>query len=101
MAEAGNPPRLMRILKFLPSANWERIWANLHACWSTEAVKSNWYLVIQDIMPTNERLHKIRLVDSPLCRKCGELDTAQHRITDCGEVARIWMWTKQRFALIL
>ena len=101
MAEAGNPPRVMRIIQLYPSANWERICTNLHECWTTEAVKINWYMVIQDILPTNERLHKIRLVESPLCGHCGEPDTVQHRITACGEGASIWLWTKRRIEWIL
>jgi hypothetical protein len=51
-------------MSFHPSIDWERIWANLHECCSTEAVKANWYVVIQDVTPTNERLNKIRVVDS-------------------------------------
>ena len=101
MAEADNSPRVMRIMQRNPSADWERIWNNLHECWTTEVVKMNWYVVIQDILPTNERLHKIRLVDSPLCGNCGEPDTVQHRVPACGEGARIWIWTKRHIALIL
>jgi hypothetical protein len=59
------------------------------------------YVVIQDILPTNERLHKIRLLDSSLCSHCGEPDTVQHRVTVCEEEARIWQWTKRRIAWIL
>ena len=81
MAEASNRPRVMLIIQLHPSANWKRLWINLHACWTTEDVKVTWYVVIQDILPTKERLHKIRLTDSPLCRQCGEPDTFQLRIT--------------------
>jgi hypothetical protein len=107
--EAGNPPRVMRIIPLYPSADWERKWTNLHECCTTEAVKINWCMVIQDILPTNvviqdilptnvviqdilptnvviqdilptnERLHKIRLVYSQLCGHCGEPDTVQQR----------------------
>ena len=73
----------------------------LHECGTTEAVKINWHVVIQDILPTNERLHEIRLVDSPLCRHCGEPDPVQHRVTSCGEWASIWLWNKRRIAWIL
>jgi hypothetical protein len=59
MAEVGNPPRVMRIVQPHPSADWERLWTNLHECWTAEAVEINWYLGIQDILPTNERLNKI------------------------------------------
>ena len=65
MAEAGNPPRIMRIRHLHPCADWARIWENLHACWTTEVVKANWYRVIHDILPTNERLHKISLEAPP------------------------------------
>ena len=95
------PPRVMRIMQLHPSADWERIWTNLHEFWTTEAVKINWYVVIQVIKPTNERLHKIRLVDSPLCGHCGEPDTFHHRVTACGEGARNWPWSKRRIAWIL
>ena len=91
----------MRIMQLHPSADWGRIWTNLHECWNSEAVKVNWYVMIQDILSTSERLHKIRLVDSALCRHCGEPDTFQHRVTPCGEGARIWLWTKRRIAWIL
>ena len=91
----------MRIGQLHPSADWERIWNNLHACSTTEAVRVNWYLVIQDILPTNARLHKIRLDGSPLCRHWGEPDTIQHKVTECGEGTRIWNWTKRRIAWIL
>ena len=101
MTEAGNPPRVMCIMQLHPSADWERILTNLHACWTTKAVNIDWYVMIQDILSTNERLHKIRLVDSPLCGHCGEPDTVQHRVTPCGEGARIWLWTKRRIAWIL
>jgi hypothetical protein len=71
MAKAGNQPRVMRIIQLHPSADWERIWINLHECWMTEADKVTWYMVIHDILPTNELLQKIRLVASPLSRQCG------------------------------
>jgi len=86
MAEAGNPPRIMRIRQLHPWADWARIWENLHACWTTKAVKANWYRLIHDVLPTNERLQKISLVaSSPQCNQCRGSDTVQHRLTECEE----------------
>jgi len=101
MAEAGNPPRVMRIMHLHPSADWERIRTNSHEFWTMETVKINWYVVIHDILSTNERVHKIRLVDSPRCGHCGEPDTVQNRVTACVEGARIWLWTKRCIVWIL
>ena len=100
VAEAGNPPRVMRIRQLHPSADWEIIWNNLHTCWTTEAIRINWHRVIHDILPTNECQHKIHLVDSPHCSQCGEPDTVQHRTSECGEGTRIWNWTKCRIVWI-
>jgi hypothetical protein len=101
IAEAGNPQRVMHIKQLHPSADSETICTNLHECWMTKAVKINWYVVTHDTLPTNERPHKSRLVDSSLCGHYGEPDTVQHRVTACGEWTRIWLWTKRRIAWIL
>jgi hypothetical protein len=64
-------------------------------------MKHTWYTVIHDIIPTKERLHKIRLAQTPLCPQCNIPDTLQHRITECGEGKEQWIWTKCRIASLL
>ena len=66
-----------------------------------ERLKSLWYTVIHDIVPTNERLAVIHFSDTELCNQCGKTDTLQHRITDCGERVVIWNWTLARIAALL
>jgi hypothetical protein len=58
-----------------PTTDWGRVWANLHTTWAEDAIKVNWFKVIHDILPTNERLHAIRLTGTPLCPNCGEHDS--------------------------
>jgi hypothetical protein len=91
----------VRIMLFYPTTDWNRVWSNLHATWAADAVKANWFRVIHDILPTNERLHTIRLTDSVLCSQCGERDTFMHRIRECGEEREIWEWTRKCIAWIL
>jgi hypothetical protein len=98
---AANPPRNVRIAVMYPTSDWERVWATLHATWAAGSIKVNWFKVIHDILPTNERLHAIRLAVSPLCSNCGEHDTIMHRIIECGEGRKIWEWTRNRIAWIL
>ena len=43
----------------------------------------------------------IQLSDTELCNQCVKTDTLQHRITDCGEGAIIWNWTRARIAVLL
>jgi hypothetical protein len=82
---ATNKPRDVRITLHYPTTDWDRVWSNLHATWAANAIKVNWFRVMYDILPTNERLHTIQLTDSAHCSTCGERDTIMHRITDCGE----------------
>jgi hypothetical protein len=58
-----------------PITDWELVWANLPETWAADSIKVNWLKVIHDILPTNERLHAIRLAGSPLCSSCGEHDS--------------------------
>ena len=60
-----------------------------------------WFIVIHDIIPTNERLAKIHLTDTTLCKYCGQPDTLQHRITECNEGTDVWKWTRTQLAIIL
>jgi len=90
----------VRIEILWPDTDWAVGWKNL---WETPApvsTKASWYQIIHDIVPTQERLHKIRIVPTDLCHSCAE-DTLQHRITECGDGRRQWEWTRQRVALML
>jgi predicted RNA-binding Zn-ribbon protein involved in translation (DUF1610 family) len=98
---AANPPRNARITMRCPTTDWGRVWANLHGTWEADSFKANRYKVIHDILPTNERLHAIRLTVTPLCPNCGKHDTVIHRIIQCGKGQKIWEWTKNRIAWIL
>jgi hypothetical protein len=99
LAETGT--RVMRIARLWPATDWESVWKNLQTTPVPETTKSTWYRIIHDIMPTNERLHKIRLSASDLCRHCDRLDTLEHRLTECGDGNPMWEWIRQRLALML
>ena len=40
-----------------------------------------------------ERLFRYNLVDSPLCPRCMELETLEHKFATCSYVAAIWQTT--------
>ena len=77
-----------------PDIQWKAAWRNLHNAPVPERYKSEWYKVIHDILPTQDRLHKIRLSPTNKCRNCQEPDTMAHRIVTCGNARKIWQWTK-------
>ena len=80
----------MRITKIWPNTNWNTVWKNLHYTPIPGGTKAVWYKVINDILPTNERLHKIQMSPTDTRSICGMHDTPQHRLTECGEDPQIW-----------
>ena len=93
--------RPLRIMTKYPNNNWTRIWQNFHTAWIPDTVRSTWYMVIHDILPTKERLKRIAKVDSDLCNQCGQTDTIHHRIIECETGRDMWRWTQARIAAIL
>jgi len=57
-------------------------------------------MVIHDVIRTNARLHRIRLMDTDNCTQCRRQDTMLHRLTECGVGQEIWEWTRTRIARI-
>jgi hypothetical protein len=81
---------------FCTLSTWIRVWTNL---WSTpvdDRIIGTWYTIIHDIGPTRDRLHVIHLTTDNLCFTCQVQDTLLHRLTECGEGARHWLWIKAR-----
>ena len=101
MANAERGDLELRVTQKHPIIPWTRVWTTLHTAWIPERLKSLWYTVLHDIVTTKERLGAIQLSDTELCNQCGKTDTLQHRITDYGEGAIIWNWTRTRIAALL
>ena len=49
-----------------PNINWQQVWRNLHNSWVSEEIRSVWYIVIHDILPTNTGLAAITMVETRL-----------------------------------
>jgi hypothetical protein len=91
----------MRIVTRNSMVVWSRVWKNLHMAWVPDTVKTMWFLLIHDILPTNERLSNIKLAATAACDMCGEVDTSLHRLTACRRGMVVWNVTCRLLALIL
>ena len=78
-------PPIMRIERLWPNIEWPRIWKNLLTAPVTDSTKTTWYKIIHDIVPTKERLHKIRIAPTENCRLCDRKDTLLHRLAEFGD----------------
>jgi hypothetical protein len=100
ISTAGNRPREVRIMQLHPAIDWSLVWGNLHNVRLYDGARSAWYMVIHETIPTNVRMHKIRLVDTENCAQCWRQDTMLHRVTECGVGKEIWEWNRTRIARI-
>ena len=91
----------LRVTKMWPNTNWTRVWDNLHETPVSDSTRFIWYKMLHDIIPTNERLQRIRMVQTDTRRKCMMKDTLEHRLSACGEGHKIWEYTKRLLARIL
>jgi len=56
---------------------------------------------IHDIVPTQARIHKIRIAPTENCRLCDRKHTLLQRLVECGDGRYQWEWTKERLAIML
>ena len=78
------------IVKKYPNRRWTNIWNNLHLSNIPTAWKTTVYCYINQIIPTEEKKYRHHLTSSPLCKKCGRLDTLKPRLTHSGDAKLIW-----------
>jgi len=101
MALALKAARYIRTMTQHSATPWSKVWQNLHAIWSSKETEAVWFMVIHDLIPTNDRLAKIQRSATNQCAHSGRPDTLIHRLTECSEGTDIWRWTRSRIAIIL
>jgi len=92
---------VMRITRLWANTDWATVWSNIHGTPVREDIKMDWYKAIHDIVPTQDRLHRIHMAATNLCRQCHVIDNLSHRLLECDEGQVMWDWTKGRNAIIL
>jgi hypothetical protein len=80
-------------MQLRPATDWSLVWGSLHNVILPDEARSAWYTVIHDIILTNGRMHRIRLMNTENCIQCGRQDTILHRLTECGVRQEICEWT--------
>ena len=88
------------IVRKYPGLDWRRVWLNLHSRGLSSQLKLIWYAATNDIVPSNDRLADIHLTATSICLVCGQADSIQQRITDCGEGPLKWNSTRHKLGII-
>jgi hypothetical protein len=92
---------VMRITRLWDNTDWTTVWSNIHGTPVHEDIKMDCYRAVLDIVPTQDRLHRIHMAATNLCRQCNVVDNLSHRLLECDEGQVMWDWTKGRIAIIL
>ena len=98
-AASGHPE--MGVARLWPNIDWRGIWKNLSEAPVWEATRVTWYLVIHEIIPTNEHLRRIKMVQTDTCRHCAAMHTVEHRLIVCCEGKSVWKLLKTWMARML
>ena len=101
LISTDNTHQDMKITKLWPNADWVTIWKNLQAAPVSGLDTATWYTVIHVIIPTNVRLHRIKMSPTIICKDWGSKDTTGHRLTECEEGTTTWGRTKSIIASTL
>jgi hypothetical protein len=67
----------------------------------SDDIKIEWYSAINDIIPTQDRLHRINIAATNKCHTCEETDNIGHRLTGCEGGDEMWEWTRVKLAVML
>jgi len=84
-------PPVPKIQLKLPGLPWRRIWGRLALPSLPQSLHEVGYGLLNNILPTGERRHRLRLVASPACDFCQRpLDNVLHAFTACVKVTEAW-----------
>jgi len=90
--------RSLRIINIFPSINWHVMLVNLSLAVASDALRSMWYVVVHDLVPTNVKMHSIHFITTDSCLTFGATYTLIHSLTEYGATVDIWIWTTADFS---
>jgi hypothetical protein len=77
------------------------VWNTINKSFLPRDIRTTWYMVVHDILPTNARLRKINLHTDGKCNLCEHCDNVTHRYTMCTNTQPLWEWTREHIACYL
>ena len=77
------------IMSPLGSTNWALALSKLTSTRHKDLILR----LIHGELYSKERLHRYRLIDNPLCLRCGAIETLEHKYFECPYIKEIWKKT--------
>lgn len=94
---------LLLIWILVKHANVEQtnVWENIASTPLSDKMRSMWYRVIYDLIPTQVRLHGINIHNMRACVPCNNIYTLLHTLIMCTTIYKQWQWTHDRIAAVV
>ena len=83
------------IVDMYPNYDWLNIWRQLNFKFIRITDRDILFKYLYEILPTNKRLHQIRIEDSSLCKLCKVEDSNIHRFYYCCTVKECLSWLRK------
>ena len=75
--------------------DWSDIWKNMSFRYINTGDRPVMYKYCHGTLPTNKRLHQIRIRNDPLCEHCNIEDSNSHRFYQCQKVQDCILWLRK------
>ena len=91
------PPKII----FKYNIEWNQVWFRLHHPVLESQARDTLFMIIHNIIPNKERIHRFNMIASPLCTACGVSVDNVHLFCECENVREAWFWLRQRLLGLL
>ena len=92
------PPKVIYKFECLP---WNDIWERLNHPVLTSKVRDIMFLVIHNILPTRDRLHRLNMSENNKCKKEDGVEDVEHLFTGCVRSQVAWAWARRKIMHLL
>ena len=72
--------------KFNFNINWKSVYLIINKVYVDNRIKELKHKIIHKIVPTNENLFKWKLIETPYCKHCEEIETLEHFFINCNYI---------------
>ena len=87
------PPKVIYRHADLP---WEDIWRRLNRPVIDSPVKDILFMVIHNVLPTRDRLFRLRKCDNSQCTAGDGEEDVEHLFTSCSRTQVAWAWARRK-----
>ena len=92
LTETLPPPKVM----YKHNLPWDLIWHRINHVMLGVQQRELLFLLVHNVLPTKERLHRLNQVDSAACSEGDGVESVEHLFCTCRRVQVAWAWMRRK-----